>query len=54
MSAQSTVVAEERTRSWPVRGWLGLLLIAIFWKAPPPQDDDLQAPEIDIDPDDFL
>jgi hypothetical protein len=31
-----------------------LLLIAIFWKAPAPQDDDLQAPEIDIDPDDFL
>lgn len=33
MSAQSTVVAEDRTRSWPVRGWLGLLLIAIFWPA---------------------
>ena len=31
-----------------------LLLIAVLWKPPPPQDEDLQAPEIDIDPDDFL
>jgi hypothetical protein len=32
MSASATMT-EERTRSWPVRGWLGLLLIAIFWPA---------------------
>ena len=30
-----------------------LLLLAVLWKPPPPQDEDLQAPEIDMDFDDF-
>lgn len=32
MNASATM-AEARIRSWPTRGWLGLLLIAIFWPA---------------------
>jgi hypothetical protein len=31
MIAASSAFDEKRSRSWPPRGWVGVLLIAIFW-----------------------